>query len=244
MKIIKLDAIDSTNSFLKDLSVKSKVDDFTVVVTSSQTLGRGQMNTKWESEAGKNLTFSVFIKLEKLHIEAQTYLNFAIAVSLFEALSKYELPKLAVKWPNDILSDRKKICGILIENSLKGFYIESSVVGIGVNVNQDYFTEALPNAVSIKNIINEELDLDTVLKSIIENLKKNIVLLKEKKFSLLEEKYLQVLYKKNVPSMFKNTQNVIFMGKIIGVNTSNGKLQIAFEDETISEFDLKEVSFL
>ncbi len=244
MRIIKLDAIESTNSFLKDLSVSSKINDFTVVVAKEQTLGRGQMNTKWISEAGKNLIFSVFIKHHKLHILNQTFLNFAISISINEAIASLKLPKLAVKWPNDILSEKKKICGILIENSLKGMYIDSSVAGVGLNVNQLKFPDNLPNASSIAMVLKKEIDLEELLTVILKKVEMNIGLLRNKQFEKLEEKYLNVLFKKNVPSMFKDTQNVFFMGKIIGVNTNNGKLQIELNDETIKEFGLKEVSFV
>lgn len=241
MKIIKLNAIDSTNTFLKDMVSKMSIDDFTVVVAKTQTKGRGQMNSEWVVEEGKNLTFSVFCRFEALRIENHKYLNFCVSLSVLEALKGIEIPNLAVKWPNDILSGNKKIVGILIENSLKGSNISSSVIGIGINVNQNTFPEKLPNASSIKMILNKETDLDALLETVLFKLKENLELLKNE-YQLLEENYLKVLYKKNVPTMFKNNQNILFMGKIIGVS-ENGNLQIELEDETIQEFGLKEVSF-
>ncbi|RKF03295.1 BirA family biotin operon repressor/biotin-[acetyl-CoA-carboxylase] ligase [Tenacibaculum lutimaris] len=242
MKIIKLNAIDSTNTFLKDMVSKMSIDDFTVVVAKTQTKGRGQMNSEWVVDEGKNLTFSVFCRFEALCVEDHKYLNFCVSLSVLEALNEIEVPNLAVKWPNDILSGNKKIVGILIENSLKGSNISSSVIGIGINVNQDIFSDKLPNASSIKMILKKETDLETLLEAVLLKLKKNIGLLEEKEYKLLEESYLKVLYKKNVPTMFKNNQNILFMGKIIGVS-KNGNLQIELEDETVQEFGLKEVSF-
>lgn len=242
MKIIKLDAIASTNTFLKELLQDSTVENFTVVVAKKQVLGRGQMQTKWVSEDGKNLTFSVYCSFEELPITQQKNLNFAVSVSVFEAVSKFELPNLAIKWPNDIMSDKYKICGILIENMLLRQYIKSSIIGIGLNVNQINFPKEIPNASSIKKITQKDVSLDDLLQSFLKRLKENIALLNAKKYDELEEKYLNVLYKKNVPSMFKNAQNVLFMGKILGISQS-GKLQIELEDETIKEFGLKEVSF-
>lgn len=243
MRIIKLNAIESTNTFLKDLSVNSAQEDFTIVVTEQQTSGRGQMNTKWVSETGKNLMFSVLINFNDFSISNQTFLNFAVAMAVFEALNEFKLPKLSVKWPNDILSEKKKICGVLIENNLKGMNISSSIIGIGINVNQNSFPENVPNASSLRLILNEELDRDIVFTKVIDRLKINIDLLRSKEFELLEDKYIRVLYKKNIPSMFKDAENVLFMGKILGVNTTNGKLQVELSDETIKEFALKEVSF-
>ncbi|WP_299159706.1 biotin--[acetyl-CoA-carboxylase] ligase [uncultured Tenacibaculum sp.] len=242
MKIIKLDAIDSTNSFLKDMAVNSSIEDFTIVVAENQTSGRGQMNSKWKVESGKSLTFSVFCEWEELLVTDQKSLNFSVALSVFDALNSLGLTGLSIKWPNDILSGNKKIAGILIENALKTNKINSSIIGIGINVNQDIFPVDLPNASSLKVILNKEIDLDFLLDKVIVNLKEKIEILRRKDYSFLEKKYLEVLYKKNVPSMFKNKQNILFMGKIIGVS-NNGKLQIELENETVKEFDLKEVSF-
>lgn len=242
MKIIKLNAIDSTNTFLKNMVSKVVVDDFTVVVAKIQTKGRGQMNSEWVVEEGKNLTFSVFSRFIDLKVENHKYLNFCVSLSVFQALEALGLPNLSVKWPNDILSGNKKLGGILIENTLKGSNIVSSVIGIGINVNQNSFPNNLPNASSVKKILGREFDLDVLLENILKNLKGYFNLLERKEYNLLEEAYLKVLYKKNVPTMFKNSQNILFMGKIIGVSKS-GNLQIELENETIQEFGLKEVSF-
>ncbi|RSC93925.1 biotin--[acetyl-CoA-carboxylase] ligase [Tenacibaculum singaporense] len=242
MKIIKLNAIDSTNTFLKNMVSKVVVDDFTVVVAKTQTKGRGQMNSEWVVEEGKNLTFSVFSRFTDLDVENHKYLNFCISLSVYEALKELDLPSLSIKWPNDILSGNKKLGGILIENTLKGSKIVSSVVGIGINVNQDSFSKSLPNASSVKKILGKEFNLEILLESILMRLKNYHTILERKEYSLLEEAYLKRLYKKNVPTMFKNSQNILFMGKIIGVSKS-GNLQIELENETIQEFGLKEVSF-
>ena len=243
MRIIKLNATASTNSFLKDLSVTTKLEDFTVVVTDEQSSGRGQMNTVWLSEPHKNLIFSVFVSFDNFEIQKQTYLNFGVAIAMFDMLNSFNVPRLSVKWPNDILSEKKKVCGVLIENILKGRMISASIIGIGLNVNQDSFPDYLPDAASLKMILAKEFNLEVLLNKFIEKLQYYINLLKNEDYDLLEELYLNVLYKKNIPSMFRTTEDVLFMGKIIGVNTSNGKLQIELSDETVKEFALKEVSF-
>ncbi len=243
MKIIKLDAIDSTNSFLKNMAVKTSVDDFTVVIAKKQISGRGQMNATWEVKEGKSLTFSVFCKFSDLCITDYKYLNYCVSLSVYEALKYLKLPRLAIKWPNDILSVSKKVAGILIENTLNINKISSSVIGIGINVNQNSFSEELPNASSIKMILNKETDLEFLLNKVLSILEKKIKILRRKEFSLLEKEYLSVLYKKNVPSMFKNSQNILFMGKIIGIS-DNGNLQIELENEKVKDFGLKEISFV
>lgn len=242
LKIIRLDTIDSTNSFLKELAISSDIQNFTVVVAKNQISGRGQVQSKWLVESGKNLTFSIFCVFNNLPIQEQKYLNFAVSLSVFETLKTLQLPRLAIKWPNDILSERNKICGVLIENVLKKQYIKSSVIGIGINVNQEVFSDDLPNASSIKNILDKEFDLDVLLESVLDKLKIMLSLLENKDYKILERKYLNALYKKNVPSMFRTSRNVLFMGKIFGVS-QEGKLQIQLDDESIQEFGIKEVSF-
>lgn len=221
----------------------SILENFTTVVANEQKKGRGQQENKWLSEPFKNLTFSVFIKELDLEIKDQKHLNFAISLAVFNTLYALKTPNLSIKWPNDILAAHKKICGLLIENNIKGSKITSSIIGIGLNVNQEKFPDSLKNATSLKNCIHIELDLDVLLKELIENLKKNIQILSLKKYQQLENDYLHVLYKKNIPSMFKDKNDVLFMGKIIGVSLY-GSLQIELDDETIKEYGVKEISFV
>ena len=242
MKIIKLNAIDSTNSFLKELAITSALENYTVVIAKKQTLGRGQLGSNWFSESGKSLTFSVFVSFNDLEIHQKKYLNFAVSLSVYNTLLTYKIPKLKIKWPNDILSANKKLCGILIENVIKGKIISSSVIGIGLNVNQEKFSSQIKNATSIYNCLNLKIDLDILLKDIILELKKNIQLLNLKKLDDLENEYLSSLYKLNIPTMFKDCRNKNFMGIIKNISPE-GKLQIMLEDNSIKEFGIKEVSF-
>ncbi|TXD48788.1 biotin--[acetyl-CoA-carboxylase] ligase [Polaribacter sp. IC073] len=243
MKIIKLSAIDSTNSFLKEMAANSVIENFTIVVTDRQVKGRGQQGNSWVSEPYKNLIFSVFVRFSNVSVFDNKYLNLAVSLAVFDALLEENIPAIAIKWPNDILSANKKICGVLIENSLKGREIASSVIGIGLNVNQTVFPEYLKKASSLKLISQQDYNLDQLLKSIVLKLKDRIDLLTAKNFQALEADYLNVLYKKNIPTMFKDSKDVLFMGIIRGIS-KEGNLQIAIEDETILEFGLKEVSFL
>ncbi len=243
MKIIKLSAIDSTNSFLKDLAQNSILENYTVVVTKNQTKGRGQQENKWVTEPLKNLTFSIFIKFNRLKTHQKKYLNFAISLAIYDVLSNKKIDKVAIKWPNDILSANKKICGILIENTFIGDRIKNSVIGIGLNVNQEKFSDNLKNVTSLKLVTSKHYNLDNLLNDILSKIQEKIALLENNQFEILEENYLKVLYKKNIPTMFKNCRNEIFIGIITGIST-DGKLQIQLEDTSIKEFGIKEVSFL
>ena len=243
MKIIKLNAIDSTNSFLKDLVLNSNEENYTTVTTNKQTKGRGQQKATWLSEPFKNLTFSTFIRFKNLNIKHKKYLNFAVSLAIFDVLSKKQIPKLSIKWPNDILSANKKICGILIENTFIGSTIKNSIIGIGLNVNQELFPKSLPNTTSLKLETSIDFDLDDLLQEVLKNIQEKIYCLELEEFLYLEKRYLDVLYKKNIPTMFKDSQDKIFMGKIIGISNL-GNLLIELEDESIHEFGLKEISFL
>ena len=108
MNIIKLDATPSTNDFLKALLTNQFVENFTVVTAENQTSGRGQMGAKWEVESGKNLTFSVLVKDVLTEINSIFHLNVLVAVSIIEALEHFNIPNLAIKWPNDILAEHKR----------------------------------------------------------------------------------------------------------------------------------------
>ena len=155
MKLIKINATNSTSSFLKELAQNSSLSEVTIAVANNQTSGRGQMNNSWISEPYKNLTFSLFTPLKKIRIEHQIYLNFAVSLAIYDTLCTCEVPNLYIKWPNDIMSDNKKICGILIENTFSHSLIKNTIIGIGLNVNQEKFHESLVNASSLKNILKK-----------------------------------------------------------------------------------------
>ncbi|CAH8291376.1 BirA family biotin operon repressor/biotin-[acetyl-CoA-carboxylase] ligase [Mariniflexile fucanivorans] len=242
MNIIKLDATDSTNSYLRRLSVNEPIADYTVVVTKLQTSGRGQMGTVWDSEASKNLTFSVYKDLSEYHLESPFYISMAIALALYKTLSSLSIPKLSVKWPNDILSENKKICGILIENVFKQHKFSSTIIGIGLNVNQVEF-DNLPKASSLKLVSGSTFDLDDITKEIIINLKYYFNILKERRLVSLKETYEASLFRKNKPSTFQDAEGVLFFGIIKGVS-EYGNLQVLLEDEMIKEFDLKTITLL
>ena len=241
MHIVKVDATESTNTFLKEMCHQNSLENFTIVITDEQTKGRGQMHASWQSKKGKNLTFSVLIRFGDLKIDQQFYISKVISLAIYDVLSDLLPTKISIKWPNDILSAHQKICGVLIENSVKKSRINHSIVGIGLNVNQIEF-ENLPNATSMKLISNANFDLGVVLQKIIISIQKYTSILNAKDFDLIDSLYLNHLYKFNKPSMFKSLSGN-FLGKIVGVSLQ-GKLQVELEDETIEEFDLKEIEFV
>lgn len=241
MNIIKLNAINSTNDYLKSLTTAQFVENFTIVVTENQTKGKGQMGAKWNVEPGKNLTFSVLIKDLLLEINEIFNLNAAVAVSVIEGLESLNISNLSIKWPNDILAGNKKIGGILIENSIKNNGEIFSVVGIGLNVNQKDFDE-LPKASSLSLITGTEHDKGAVMTGIVENLQRNVAAILNKNTDLIWHKYHSKLYKIGIPMPFEK-ENQKFMGIIKGVSKS-GMLEVQLADDSIVNFSIKEVQLL
>jgi len=242
MPIIKLDAIDSTNTFLKDMISAQKVENFTVVTAKYQTNGKGQMGAGWASEASKNLMFSVFVDVSKIALEYPFYISMATALAIQRSLNTLEIPQLFIKWPNDILSQNKKICGVLIENVMKEGKIKASVIGIGLNVNQMLF-QGLPNAASLQTLTGRVFDTNAILNSIISNLKYYIETLQEGDFSALKAEYESYLFRKDKPSTFKDVAGNLFSGYIKSVKPS-GELQIVLEGNITKAFALKDVTLM
>jgi BirA family biotin operon repressor/biotin-[acetyl-CoA-carboxylase] ligase len=145
--IIWLERVDSTNDEARRHI--SEIDNLSVVSALEQTKGRGQRGNRWSSQPGENLTFSLVVKDFRIKANEQSAISQATALSLVDLLSRHEI-KARIKWPNDIYAGDEKICGILIENSLKGSEIDWSIIGIGLNVNQTTFPEDLPNPTSMK----------------------------------------------------------------------------------------------
>ena len=242
MYIIKLDAIDSTNSYLKDMASSNLPKDYTVVVADYQTDGRGQMGTQWQTETGKNLTASVFKKLNDFNVQNQFYISMVISLTIYKALKSFKIPRLSIKWPNDILSADKKICGILIENVIKNNQLQGSVIGFGLNVNQKYFND-LPQASSLSLLTGIVYNKDEILSKILKELQIYFRLLETQEFDVIKAEYEVLLFRKDKPSTFRTSADEIFVGIIKGVSDI-GKLKVCTEDDIIKIFDLKEVTLL
>ena len=194
MNLIKLDAIDSTNDFLKEMSRSQIVENFTVVTAKNQTKGKGQMGATWETESGKNLIMSILVKEELNDIDEIFHLNVAVALSVIKALEPLNLSKLSIKWPNDIIEKKKKIGGILIENSFKSDNKIESIIGIGLNVNQINF-DNLPKASSLSLLKEKEFDLNEILEKLFFQIKKQCSLLLSNQHDFLWNEYHKNLFK-------------------------------------------------
>ena len=160
-KIVHIDETDSTNNWLKEHG-EGKM----VVVAEDQTAGRGCGANKRESEGGKNLLFSMLVHPHDIPAVRQFHISMAISLAICESLEQY-IGDLSIKWPNDIYWRNGKIAGILIENTLKGTVIKSSIIGVGLNVNQRDFRSDAPNPVSLWQVSGQETDRDELLRDIL-----------------------------------------------------------------------------
>jgi len=243
MYLFKLDATDSTNSYLRQLSKNKELGKWTVVTADYQTEGRGQKGAVWHSEKGKNLICSILRKLDDFDAGDQFMLNCAVSVGIHHYLKRYNLPKLTIKWPNDIMSVSKKLGGILIENTLISNKINQCIIGIGININQEKFPNDLPMAVSIKQLTQNNTPRDIFLQDLLNSIQNTFELIFENKYEELWSRYESSLYRKDRAHMFENSRGDQFMGIIRGA-TKQGALIIEKEDASIDTFNFKEVSYL
>ncbi|MFD2433320.1 biotin--[acetyl-CoA-carboxylase] ligase [Mesonia maritima] len=200
------------------------------------------MGSSWKTEAGKNLTFSILMTNLKLPLNEQFKVSALTAIAVIKALHKLNIPKLKLKWPNDILAERKKICGILIENILKGNHIHASIIGIGLNVNQQNF-ENLPQASSLKRKTGIEYDINYVLKIIVAEVEKEVLENISRAISEIIERYKTYLFRLEKPSTFEFPDKSTKPGIIKNIS-SEGKLQVLFEDDLLQSFEVKEIKLL
>jgi len=242
MNIIKLNATASTNTFLKELSDNQSLTDFTIVVTENQLEGKGQRGNMWQVESGKNLTFSVLINNFQKRNKNIFVLNILVALAIVDVLKDYQLPDLKIKWPNDILSEKKKIGGILIENSFKGNNEILSIIGIGLNVNQLNF-DNLPQASSMAKIAHTFFDKEELMKAIVLKMKFLLADLKNRKESEYWESYHQYLFMIGKTAVYENKMGKRFCG-IIQKVSEEGKLLLLEEDDVLAEYDIKEIKML
>ncbi len=230
--------LTSTNDKLA--SILDNADDFTLVYTFNQIEGRGYNENKWISEPNKNLTFSFLLNLDEM-TKNLVYLNFWVINNLhiFFATNHLVNNELYIKWPNDLILNKSKIAGVLIENKIQKNKLKS-IIGIGINVNQINFNQ-LPNASSIFNETGIELELEKLLFDLIDFFKLKYKLLFKNNESLLSY-YNNFLFKKNKIACFQK-DNHNFNAIIKSVN-KNGDLELIDENYKLIRFKHKEVKLL
>ncbi len=176
IEYIKLDEVASTNTYVA--AHAASLPHLAVVYTPCQTAGRGQKGNSWESEPGKNLSFTMLLKQPLLPVRRQFALSEAVSVAVCDMLAghlqehglRQADEQVSIKWPNDIYVGSRKIAGLLIEHSLVDGGIGHTIVGIGININQERFVSDAPNPVSLKQLCGTDHDLDELLREVCERI--------------------------------------------------------------------------
>lgn len=240
MNFIELENINSTNDFASKLIKQNKVDDESLIFTHYQYSGRGLSKNVWKSEKSKNILISLIL-FPNIRVEEFFKLNIIVSLAVVKFLKTLNI-EAQIKWPNDIYVKNKKIAGILIENNIIKDKIKSSIIGIGLNLNQEKFDVEIPNPISVK-IINKT-DYNPVEKSkilgqiIIDYFKQYL----QKEYEILKLDYLKSLYKYKLKSNFED-KNGTFKGKIIDIDNA-GQLIIETEKSEIRKYFFKEIKFV
>ena len=229
----------STNDSARELLLQHDTSEGTVVITDNQTAGKGQRGNSWFSAEGANLTMSLIMKPNFLTVSKQFYLNMISSLAVKRVLND-RLPDAnsQVKWPNDVLLNNRKVCGILIENGIKRQLLEHSVVGIGLNVNQKAF--GLATATSMSNEIGIDFSLQSVFEKLLGQFEALYLKLKAERYSEIKDEYLQNLIGFNQWRKYRS--EYVFDGQIVDVLDS-GQLKLATQQGD-KLFDFKEIEFI
>lgn len=240
----KVKETTSTNDYLVQLCKESKAKEFYTVMAESQTHGKGQRGNTWEAESGKNLLFSIVLYPTALEAKKQFCLSMLAALACHEAMGNYT-EGFTIKWPNDIYWQNKKIGGILIENELEGKYITQSIIGIGLNVNQEVFHSDAPNPVSLKQIIGVEIDIQELMMKVVHGIIGGYRQL-EANFDVTQQAistlYRKHLYRHKGLYPYRDAQGD-FLAEYQEVEP-DGHLILKDEQGTLRRYAFKEVSFV
>lgn len=230
-KIVHIDETDSTNRWLKDHG-----EGTMVVATDYQTAGKGCGSNAWESERGKNLTFSMLIHPDGIAAREQFRITEVVSVALCRTLQPYIYNKVEIKWPNDIYVGDRKLCGILIENRLQGNVIVDCIIGIGLNVNQRVFLSDAPNPVSMYQLTGQETDREALLADFLQTFDQ------EWQNKTNGSEYRELLYRKGKDGLYEDKTGR-FVARLADV-LPDGRLLLVDEEGKEHTYAFKEVSFI
>ena len=242
-RMIRLDEVDSTNSYLRRLDMQ---DDqrLTLVTAEFQSAGRGADTNRWESERAKNLLFSLRLMPGNLPVRRMFAVSEVAALAVRDALNAFA-PGFCIKWPNDIYYEDSKVAGILIENDLQGAKIRCSTIGIGINVNQRLFLSDAPNPRSLADIVGRDIERRLVLEQFMERVMHYMKWLDEGKDDVLDalhEHYKEGLYRMGEEHKFFDEMGV-FCAKIVDVEPS-GPLVLQDKEGRLRRYEFKQVKFI
>jgi BirA family biotin operon repressor/biotin-[acetyl-CoA-carboxylase] ligase len=241
-RMIRLEETDSTNRYLKQLVREEHPEEGSLVIADYQTGGRGQIGNSWRSARGENLLFSLVIYPRQLPANESFILSRITSLALKNMLDQFAID-IRIKWPNDIYWKDKKIAGILIENDIQGKEIDNSVIGIGINVNQQIFPLDLPNPVSLCQITGTLHDREYLLDLFLREFFLLYRDLQDDQKTAIEDEYMLDLYRVNDFYWFED-QNGRFKAKIEAVLPSGHLVLRTLDSNEERIYAFKEVSFV
>jgi BirA family biotin operon repressor/biotin-[acetyl-CoA-carboxylase] ligase len=242
-KVIRINSTDSTNAFLEEFVKQNSFSAENVaVITKFQHSGKGYENNKWESEDSKNLLCSILIHPQYLHASQQFLISVTTSVSIHKVLTELGIEDVSIKWPNDIYIKDEKICGILIKHNLLGESISNSIIGFGLNVNQEKFSSTIPNPTSIRLSTGKETDLEQFSETLLKEIADNLQSLEEGNVDYFIEYYLNTMYRKDKTYEYIHLGNKI-TAKITGIDEF-GFLCLIDKDGNEISCDLKEIKYI
>ena len=233
--------VSSTNTLAAALLKDSNPPEGTVITASYQETGRGQPGNSWESEPGKNLLMSVILYPVMVRPADQFIISRMVSLSVYDLVAA-RTRAARIKWPNDIYAGNDKIAGILIENSIMGQTLGSSIAGIGLNVNQTEFRSGAPNPVSLKHITGETHDLQSIAGELISLLDKRYGMVISGEGAGLEREYHEALYRAGEWQGYSDI-NGEFEGLIERV-MPDGMLLVRRRDGSSREYAFREIDYI
>jgi BirA family biotin operon repressor/biotin-[acetyl-CoA-carboxylase] ligase len=242
--IIFLPQVNSTNSYAIEMLKNVNLAEGTLVHTAEQTAGRGQRGSVWKTEKTSNLTASLVLKPTFLDLKNQHYLYQISALACYDALAELldsSQFDIKIKWPNDILVNKQKIAGILIENTVSNSQLIWSVIGVGFNVNQTIFDEQY-NATSLKVLLEKDVLVDSVLELFCKRFEKYYLQLKNNKFDQIKADYLNHFFRINSWMDFEIDGEIKTM-YVQGIS-DDGLLWLKDNYERSHFFDVKQLKWL
>lgn len=240
-KLVYQPEMDSTSRVLRQWCEEGRIDEYTVVVTDFQTAGRGQRGNTWESEKGKNLMFSLLLTPTFLPANKQFLLSQIASLAIKDVIELY-CKEVSVKWPNDIYWRDKKICGMLIEHALQGSDLSYTIVGIGLNINQEIFRSPAPNPISLYQVTKIKHDAPAILQQVLDRLLFYYEKLRDGDEAFIPNLYYQSLFRRNQLAFYKDKEGV-FEGRIVRVEPS-GLLVLQRNDGSERAYAFKEIAYV
>lgn len=233
--------VSSTNTVAAEMLRDSTPPEGTVITASYQEAGRGQPGNRWESEPGKNLLMSVILYPVMVRPADQFIISRMVSLAVLDLVARHT-PSARIKWPNDIYAGNDKIAGILIENSIMGDTLGSTVAGIGLNVNQTVFISGAPNPTSLKQITGNDHDLTAVTQELMSTLDRRYDMVRKVEASLLEDEYHAALYRAGEWHQYSDDSGV-FEGMIERV-MSDGMLSVRRRNGVTRLYAFREIDYI